>query len=386
MTDNNTVVVCTGAPGNGRDEILMGMKEDASFHYYHLFDYIVDEARLEVLTLTKLNILDFYDSQPEKMENYRRTAIHRITKEIEGKGGIHIISTPLHFEWKGNRFTGLRKEEIETLDPDLFVVIIDDIIRVRERLSKDPQWGEHKFTLGEIANWRREEVWGVYELARGFAPAKEIQLVALENGADFLNEIIFRRRKKKVYLSHPITGEGEDFFKKVQGFAATISDYYIVFDPYMMKDWSIVEAWRRMINEAKDKGLEIPSQFTFSIEYADGVKSCVCDTAEVESAIKNIRFQIIDTDYKIIENASSVVVYHPRESVSAGVMCEMVYAKALAKMVYVYYPYEPSPFFEWYSTRIFQDEKEFRDFVIRESKPAVQRPLDIYTSREPEDR
>jgi len=383
MTARNTVAICTGAPGNGRDEMIMGMKEKASFKYHHLFDYIVEEAKLEGLTLTKMNILDFYDSQPEKMENYRKTAIQRITKEIAGREGVHVISTPFHFEWKGNRFRGLQREEVETLDPDLIVIIIDDIIRVRERLSRDPQWGEHKFTIGEIANWRREEVSGVYELAKEFTPTKEIQLVALENGPDFLKEIIFNRRKKKVYLSHPITGEDEAFFKNVQRFASTISEHYIVFDPYMIKDWSIVEAWRTMVNEAKEKGLDIPSQFKFTIEYADGAQTCECDTAEVESAIKNIRFQIIDTDYKIIENCSAVVIDHPRESISAGVMCEMVYAKGLAKIVYAYYPYEPSPFFEWYSTRLFQDEKEFRNFLIKEAKPAGQTPLDIYTDREP---
>ena len=377
------MVVCAGAPGNGRDEILLRTREKASFPYYHLFDYIVEAARLEGVTLTKLNILDFYDSQPEKMEDYRRSAIEKITKEIEGREGTHIISTPYHFEWKGNRFRGLRKEEVEALDPDLFIIIIDDIVRVRERLSQDPQWREHKFTLGEIANWRREEISGVYELAKGFTPSKEIQLVAYGNGEEFLGEIIFKRLKKKVYLSHPITGEGEDFFKKVRGFASTISDHYIVYDPYVVKDWSVVEAWRQMLNEAREKGLEMPPQFGVTIEYEDGTRRYKLDSAEVESAIKNIRFQIIDTDYKIIENSSAVVVYHPRESISAGVMCEMVYAKGLAKLVYVYYPYEPSPFFEWYSTRIFQDEKELRDHLIKESKPTGQTPLDLYTSREP---
>jgi nucleoside 2-deoxyribosyltransferase len=108
------------------------------------------------------------------------------------------------------------------------------------------------------------------------------------------------------------------------------------------------------------------------------VKEVDFDFAEVESAIKNLRFQIIDTDYKIIENSDMVVVYHPRKSISAGVMCEMVYAKALAKLVYAYYPYEPSPFFEWYATRIFKDAAEMREFLIKESKMTGQRPLDSF--------
>ena len=104
----------------------------------------------------------------------------------------------------------------------------------------------------------------------------------------------------------------------------------------------------------------------------------------METAIKNLRFQIIDSDYKIIENSDMTVVYHPRKSISAGVMCEMVYAKSLAKLVYAYYPYEPSPFFEWYATRIFTDPDEMRDFLIKESKMTGQRPLDFF-SQPPED-
>ena len=60
MTVNARVIICTGAPGNGRDELLEEMHETTAFHYHHLFDYIVEEARVEGTILTKINILDFY--------------------------------------------------------------------------------------------------------------------------------------------------------------------------------------------------------------------------------------------------------------------------------------------------------------------------------------
>jgi adenylate kinase len=373
------VIICTGPPGNGRDEMLTKMRERVSFHYYHLFEYIVEQARLEGTNLSKLNILDFYDSQPDRMDALREAAVTRIENEIRQRGGVNIISTPHHFEWKGNRFKGLDRGDVERFDPDLFVVVFDDIIRVRERLAKDPQWMEHHYTLGEIANWRREEMADVYDQARSFTPRKEVQIVAYENGPDFLRDIIFNPRKEKFYLSHPITGEDEDSFKKFTKFASALKDYYIVYDPSMIKDWEIVECWRDALNSAIDLGEPRPSRIPVRIQYHDGPKEVILDTAEVEAAIKNLRFQIIDGDYKIIENSHMVVVYHPRQSISAGVMCEMVYAKSLAKLVYVYYPYEPSPFFEWYSTRIFKDEGELRDFLIKESKMTGQTPLDLFS-------
>ena len=96
---------------------------------------------------------------------------------------------------------------MRTLDPDLFLVVTDDLSRIRESLRADPQWSEHDFTLVELAQWRREEIAGVYKLSRGFIPYKEFYLVAREHGIGLLQDLIFNRQKMKIYLSHPITGE-----------------------------------------------------------------------------------------------------------------------------------------------------------------------------------
>ena len=363
MSNQKRVIIFNGPPGNGRDEILRDLKEIASFGYHHLFEYIVEEANLDNTHLSKINILDFYDSQPEKMEQYRLKAIQKINQEINRTGGVHVISTPVHFEWKGNRFQGLTEDDVELLNPDMFIIIFDDIVRVRDRLSQDTQWQDHKYTLGEIANWRREEVSSVYHLAETFTPSRQIQLVAYENGPTVVRDLIYKPSKETVYLSHPITGERADFFDKITKFLDSLSEYYVLFDPYLIKDWDIVEQWRDAVNETIDSREDMPETFTFKMTYKSGLMEADFDIKEVETAIKNLRFQIIDSDYKIIENSDLVVVYHPRKSISAGVMCEMVYAKALAKLVYAYYPYEPSPFLEYYSHRIFTDSESFLDFL-----------------------
>ena len=357
------VVICTGQPGSGRDEYLQELRQGQEFFYYHLFDYIVEEAEKEGYILNKLNVLDFYDSKPDKFEAFRAQALSRIIEEIRERSGVHVISTPYHFEWKGKSYTGLKDEETKTLDPDLFLVIIDDLIRVRERLKEDPQWRDHNFTLVELAQWRREEIMGAYNLAHGFTPYKDLYLVAREHGVGLLRDLIFNRHKKKVYLSHPITGESEEFFKGVRRFASVLQPYCTIFDPYMIKDWDMVETWRRMRNEARAERREIPERIRVSIEYSDGLKEYELDSWDIEAAIKNIRAQIIDIDYRIIESCYCIVVYHPREQISAGVVCEMIQAKSLAKFVYAFYPFEPSPFFEWYSTKIFLEEKSLTDFL-----------------------
>ena len=360
---NKAVVICTGQPGTGRDYLLQELKKKKDFFHYHLFDYIVKEAEKEGYILNKRNVLDFYDGKPDKLEAFRTQALKLIIDEIKEKSGVHIISTPYQFEWKGKAYKGLKEDEVRKLDPDLLIVIMDDLVRVRERLKDDPQWGEHKFSLVELAHWRRAEIIGVYNLSRSFTPYREFYLVAREHDVDFLEDLIFNRHKKKVYLSHPITGEAGDFFKKVTQFASALQPNYTVFDPYMIKDWEMVETWRKVRNKAIKEGRSIPSKIPVTIEYADGKKKYELDSWDIEAAMKSLRAQIIDIDYKIIESCYSIVAYHPREQLSAGVMCEMIHAKRLAKFVYAFYPYEPSPFFEWYATKIFSNEINILDFL-----------------------
>jgi adenylate kinase len=315
------VVICAGQPGSGRDEYLQELRDKRDSFYYHLFEYLVEEAEKQGYTLNKLNVLDFYDSKPTQLESFRTAALERIIKEIGNKDGVHIISTPYHFEWKGKSYIGLEEREVKALNPDLFLVIIDDLARVRERLKEDPQWKEHSFTLIELSQWRREEITGIYNLSRGFTPHKEFYIVAKEHGVDLLEDLIFNRQKKKVYLSHPITGEGLDFFKKVRRFAVALQSHYTVFDPSMIKDWVLVETWRTVHNEAMMKGKGLPEKISVSIRYSDRTRKYEVDSWDIEAAINNLRAQVIDIDYKIIESGSYVVAYHPREQLSAGVLC-----------------------------------------------------------------
>ncbi len=358
-----TVVICAGQPGSGRDEYLQELRGKRDFFYYHLFEYLVEEAEKQGYILNKLNVLDFYDSKPMQLESFRAAALERIIKEIGNKDGVHVISTPYHFEWKGKSYKGLEEREVKALNPDFFLVVADDLVRVRERLKDDPQWREHGFTLIELSQWRREEITGIYNFSRDFTPHKEFYVVAKEHGIDLLEDLIYNSHKKKVYLSHPITGENSDFFNKVRRFAAALQPYYTIFDPYMIKDWELVETWRTVCNEAMAKGKGLPEKINVTIRYFDGVKKYEVDSWDIEAAINNLRAQVIDIDYKIIESGSYVVAYHPREQLSAGVLCEMVQAKGLAKFVYVFYPFEPSPFFEWYATKIFPKEDELVSFL-----------------------
>lgn len=360
----NLKVLCTGIPGSGRDPYIKQMmkiaiKKGKEINYYHIYDYIVKKASEIGFKVNKLNILDIFLTRPDRIRAFRKAAIDEISSKMSNEPGVHIVSTPYHFEWKGASLEGLSDEEIKILDPDIFIVIIDDIVRVKERLREDDQWCEHSFTFGEIARWRREEIKGIWDFAHSFRPPREVFILAIEHGPQVFYDLIFKREKKKVYLSYPITGVTPDIIRKEREFKQKISDYYVVFDPLTIHDWEIVACWKNL----KDSPKGLPISFKCKIDYENGAKEYECNSKEVEFAIKDIRRQIVDRDYKMIDSSEYVIVYHPIKSISAGVICEMVHAKGSGKMVYAMYPFEPSPFFEYYANRIFKNETDFIDFL-----------------------
>ncbi|MHA2394517.1 MAG: AAA family ATPase [Promethearchaeota archaeon] len=366
MTDSY-LILCTGPPGSGRDVFLESIIEysknkEKDLHYHHLFDYIQEVSLEEGFRVNKLNILDFYLNSPEKIRRYRNRAIERILEETRTEGGHHIVSTPYLFEWKGEFLPGLTGEDVEKLNPNMFVVVIDDVIKMWSRLKKDPQWKNQQYTLADIARWRRDETKAAYNFAYNFVPPKQLYIVAYRSEKQVLYDLIFEKNKKTIYLSHPVTG-AEDIREDVLTLANELSKYYVVFDPLTINDWDVVSKWKQVRDEAHRKGTQIPDEIECIIE-EDGVEKYYCDSKEVELAIKDIRRQIVDRDYKIIDSCDYLFVYHPRESISAGVMCEMVHAKGVAKMVYAMYPFEPSPFFEHYANQIFNNKEDFLNFLL----------------------
>jgi len=359
-----TRVLCAGPPGSGRDNYLEALRKLAkrrkkSLQYYHLFNFIAKEAKLKGYSINKLNVLDFFLNNPEKMLDFRMNAVKRVSDEMKNNDQVHIVSTPYFFEWKGESLTGLTEEEVRILDPKIFVIIIDDVVRVKEELGKDPEWAGHKFTLSEIAKWRREEIKGIFNFAHSFVPPRESYIIAREHDVEVLFDLVFNRKKKKIYLSYPITGVDAKTIKEERAIAQELSEYFVIFDPLTIHDWAIVARWKSIA----DRGPVKAEGFDCTIEYTEGKKTFSCNSSEVEYAIKDIRRQIVDRDYRLIDSSDYVFVYHPRESISAGVMCEMMHAKIEGKMVYAMYPFEPSPFFEHYANRIFKNRKEFLEFV-----------------------
>ena len=360
------VILCAGNPGSGRDEYIQKMlalfNSDGRIKYYHFYDYLLQTLRSDGYNLNKETILDFVANNQRETERIRAATIDEICEEM-GDSGIHVVSTPYSFEWNGELIYGLTANDARKLNPDKFIVLLDDIVRIKERLRQDPQWSDKEFTLVELTKWRRTEVDGIEALAHQFDPPKEFYILPVEHNPKVLFELVTNARKKKIYLSYPITSTTEEERARTAEFARQIEDLYIIFDPITIKEWSLVEQWNEERDKAKGKKGRMPESIKCSISYELGDKTYECDSEEIRHAIRDIRHQIVERDYMLINASDYVVAYHQRRQISAGVICELVHGKTNGKFVYVMYPYEPSPFLEYYSHRLFTSTEQLLEFL-----------------------
>jgi len=358
------LVLCTASPGSGRDEYLdsvltMATGKCVQLERLRVFDYIQQVGKAEGFEITKQRVLDLYLHNRDKMNEFRDAALQQIARKTEQSKSPCIVSTPSVFEWKGASMFGFEKQHVELLKPESIAIIVDDLIRIKERLLKDPQWKDKDFTLQMIAKWRRSGIDHVWELAHDFKPPIPVYIIAVEHDPDVLYDLLFSQ-KKKVYLSFPITGKGTAGLSKVFKFANRISNHLIVFNPLTIYDWNLVREWKSIVDKADINGKGIPKKLKCTIPYnRSGPRVWSCSSEEIRSIVIDARHQIVDRDYKMIDSSDCVVVHHKRKDISAGVMCEMVHANRANKEVYAYYPFEPSPWFEYYATQTDRDEEHF---------------------------
>jgi len=345
------VILITGPPGNGRDEYLQEalpkFEKQAKLGYYHIFDYMQKTASSHgVPHLTRENVFDIAKAT---LERIRDSAFAKVTYEVsESQNEIDIISTPAVFKvtpW-GDYFTGkvngITLDHIKQLKPTKIIVFIDDLLRVREQMRKDPLRKRMRLALRDLADWRESAIEMVQDYVdkRAYSETLDWIIFPKEHPVKTFVDLLVGQ-KPRIYLSYHITGQ-EDF-KDVQRFMEKLCDSFVCIDPYTIKDWDIVTTYDEALVQKKKK-------LTIRVNYRDGVKTFSdIPVQEVEDAIDLIRTQIVQRDFLIIANVHATVVYHRSENPSYGVMAEVIHSVTrVNRPVYVLYPFEtrPSPFFE----------------------------------------
>jgi adenylate kinase len=251
------VVLVSGPSGCDRDAYIkeaIGTRDDTN--YYQVFDYMKFVAAVDGSALSETNI---DDPNKEPHIKWRTEAFDLIAEEIESSNKTnHIISTTCIFDYpSGVIEEGITGELFNVIKPNTVIVFIDDLIAIKKRLKNDDRWkrifresgGEASLSI--LAHWRQAATDLLEKLANTYKKLHcDSQTGFVENffifakqhpKETFLSLIFETKTKYQIYLSYPITDaeDNGDF----EGLKRVMSDYFVVFDPYTIKEWQIVDKY-----------------------------------------------------------------------------------------------------------------------------------------------
>jgi adenylate kinase len=307
----------------------LAKKAGISLEVCNVGDMMLQKAEDIGSPVSREKILDLPSSSLEWLRG-------TVFEEIVRKAASHentIIATHTCFRWKKFLSPAFDTYYLSQLDPDLYVTIIDDYDVIQQRLEATDQW-RGRLQLWEILVWRDEEVLITQILAQNFR--KPHYVIARQEPPEILFDLMFRPERKKAYLSYPITAIEKDQpeqLDKVMDFLAELRKYLTVFNPLAMSE---LERTRKL--RGKEETI----------------------TSEIVSILDD---QTVARDYQFIDQSDMVIVYYPVKEPSPGVLSELIHGFSHDKEVYMVFPYEISPFLQYYCTEIFKTGEELIDYL-----------------------
>jgi adenylate kinase len=162
-------------------------------------------------------------------------------------------------------------------------------------------------------------------------------------GLEALYRLVFEPGTPRAYLSYPMQHVAPGEERGLAAFKARLAEHYVIFDPADVND--------RLTDEAEAR--------------SDG--SSLVNVQPGSRLQQHIADQIVERDYKLIEQSEAVVVFYDVAVPSPGVISEMKFALESGKQVFgVWLPSsQPSVFFTRYCSTWFRSPDELFAYVER---------------------
>ena len=346
-------VIMTGQVGLDKKSYVeavsaLAAESDDPVHLYHVGDRMYAEAA----DVRSGRILDLPLS---RLHSLRRSVFKDIIQESDGQKNI-IVNTHATFRWRHGLFRAYDFDQIEQLNPDLFVCLVDNAECVHYRLQ-----AEHTLdtTLKDMMVWREEEIMATELLARAMGVGN--RFFVLSRGRDEPTtgsclDLVRNPDTRKVYPSFPMSHvvDMPDVLAEIDTFRQALAERFITFDPGDVDEKLLLE---RALAAAKE-----------GIDFIDG--SMVTDEGEqitfpvsvrqVLDCARDIDGQIYARDFLLIRQADMICSYIPElpggmPGLSSGVERELQHAFEHGKGVYVVWrpKKHPSPFITETATKVF---------------------------------
>jgi hypothetical protein len=331
-------------------------QQGESIEIYHVGDRMYAEGR----DVRPGRILDLPIA---RLESLRRAAFKDVISDSVGKPNV-MVNTHATFRWRHGLFAAFDYDQMQKLQPDLFVCLVDNVEVIHERLHRDY---EIDATLKDCMVWREEEILATELLAKSIPTA---QFYILSRGRHepttrTLFRLICRPKMRRVYPSFPMSHvvDMPDVLADIDRFRAALAQHFITFDPGDVDEKLLLERALAAARDGKEFLEVAPHSFGGSRDIAG--KPIRVRVREVLDIAGDIDGQIYMRDFKLIDQSDMIVSYVPElpggmPGLSSGVERELQHAFEHTKEVYVVWKPKksPSPFITETATRVFSTVEE----------------------------
>ncbi|MHC5022400.1 MAG: AAA family ATPase [Planctomycetota bacterium] len=300
-----------------------------------------------------------------RLTSLRRAAFKDIIAETtpSGEHPNMIVNTHATFRWRHGLFSAFDFDQMQKLEPDMFICLVDNIEVVHHRLH-----AEHDIdaTLKDCMVWREEEILATELLAQAMGCQNDFYIVSRGRQQDTVEtalRLITRSGMRKVYPSFPMSHvvDMPDVLAEIDGFRAQLAEHFVAFDPGDVDEKLLLD---RALDAAK-AGRDWIEVQAHSFGGRAGVEPIRVSVREVLDIAGDVDGQIYMRDFKLIDQADMICSYIPElpggiPGLSSGVERELQHAWEHTKEVYVVWKpaKNPSPFITETATRIFRSVDE----------------------------
>ncbi|MEM1167304.1 MAG: AAA family ATPase [Planctomycetota bacterium] len=306
-----------------------------------------------------------------RLSALRRAAFKDVIAESRELDNV-LVNTHATFRWRHGLFPAFDFDQIEKLDPDLFVCVVDNVEVVHQRLHR-----EHDIdaTLKDCMVWREEEILATEMLAQAFKKPFYIQSRGRHTETTrSLFRLVCRPEMRRVYPSFPMSHvvDMPDVLAEIDAFRASLAEHFVTFDPGDVDEKLLLDTAIDAAREGRDYIIFEPHSFGASKTASEPIKVSVREVLDIAGDIDG---QIYMRDFKLIDQSHMIVSYIPElpgrpaedgtpgkgiPGLSSGVERELQHAFEHAKDVYVVWKpaKAPSPFITETATKIFASTDE----------------------------
>lgn len=350
-------VVITGQSGIRKGEYINNAVRFFPKDSVKVFDFgesMYDEARKSGAKIKNGKILSL--PLPE-LNTIRRSVFKDLIEQCEReRETTFLINTHSCFRWARGLFHAFDFDLLHTLDPTMYITLIDDVDAIDLRLRTGPDPPEVDFSLKDIMVWREEEIITTQMVA--LSQGKPHYVLPRLNPIDTIFKLVSKPHLKKTYVSFPITGVRDQpkIIKRINKFRNLMAARTIVFDPYTIQEKRLLVAAHE---DRKKKEVELETCG----------KKWKRRRADILAIQKDIDGQIISRDFKLIDQSDMIVAFIPevdgKPEIAAGVQSEIQYGHDITREVFVIWPSdkEPSVWVKEMASKVFSGENAFDETI-----------------------